>query len=237
MEKIGIISAMWIEAEKLHAEMTEVKEYAYNGMTFYDGYLGECAVVLSTCGVGKINAAIYTQLMIDKFSPTVILHTGIAGSLDEAVGHLDFVIADDLTYHDVRTSQMTELFPYQKTFKTDRKLTELLSQSIEKEIKLKCESKYQHKVHRGLIITGDAFVTDEMQKAELKKRFPKALCAEMEGCAIAHTAFVNQVPIGVIRCISDLANGDAAEDYNKFERLAAECAAQIVLDTLENINN
>ena len=102
MKKTAIISAMWVEAEKLHMAMEQdtVEEYEYNGMKFYEGKLCGCDVVLSTCGVGKINAAIYTQLMIDKFAPDEIIHTGIAGSLDPAVKHLDVVIADGDAHED-----------------------------------------------------------------------------------------------------------------------------------------
>lgn len=228
MKKTGIISAMWVEAEKLHMAMEPetVKEYEYNGMKFYTGRLCGCEVVLSTCGVGKINAAVYTQLMIDKFGVDEIIHTGIAGSLDASVKHLDVVVAEGLTYHDVRKSQLVELFPFQEIFPTDAELTErLISNSA------------QDRVHKGLIITGDMFVTDPESKAKLKERFPKALCVEMESCAVAHTAFLNKIPIGVIRCISDLADGEAHEDYAEFEKKASDFAAEIVMNALKKAEN
>ena len=191
MKKTGIISAMWVEAEKLHKAMEPdtVEEYEYNGMKFYEGKLCGCDVVLSTCGVGKINAAVYTQLMIDKFGPDEIIHTGIAGSLDPAVKHLDVVTADGLTYHDLRKTQLP----------------------------------------------GDLLVTDALSKAKLKERFPEALCVEMESCAVAHTAFVNGIPIAVVRCISDLADGAAHEDYDEFEKKASDTAAEIVMRTLKKM--
>lgn len=226
MKKTGIISAMWVEAEKLHRAMEPdtVEEYEYNGMKFYEGKLCGCDVVLSTCGVGKINAAVYTQLMIDKFEPDEIIHTGIAGSLDPAVKHLDVVIADGLTYHDVRKSQLTELFPFREVFPTDQELTGRL-----------LESAGTARTHNGMILTGDLFVTDAESKNRLKERFPMALCVEMESCAVAHTAFVNQVPIAVVRCISDLADGDAHEDYAEFEKKASDIAAEIVMNALKKV--
>lgn len=226
MRKIGIISAMWVEAEKLHRSMEQgtVKEYEYSGMKFYEGKLCGWDVVLSTCGVGKINAAVYTQLMIDKFKPEEILHTGIAGSLDPSVRHLDVVIADGLTYHDVRKSQLTELFPFREIFPTDPVLAERLIANAEGKT-----------VHKGLILTGDLFVTDALSKAKLKERFPEALCVEMESCAVAHTAFVNGMPIAVIRCISDLADGAAHGDYDEFEKKASDIAAGIVMKTLKKM--
>ena len=229
MKKIGILSAMWVEAELLAEAMQNVRVSEYSGMKYYEGMLGGCAAVLSTCGVGKINAAIYTQQMIDRFSVDALLHTGIAGSLDPRVRHLDVVAADRLTYHDVRRSQMRDLFPYQPFFETDPRLCRLLGQGAEKYGK---EREEETQVHTGLILTGDAFVTDQREKERLKQSFPQALCVEMEGCAVAHTAYVNQVPIGVIRCISDLADGSAQEDYGAFEKKAADKAAKIVMQAL-----
>lgn len=238
MKKLAVVSAMWIEAEKLHEAMTDVKEFCYNDMKFFDGFLEGCPLVLTTCGVGKINAAIYTQLLIDKFAPSAILHTGIAGSMDTAVKHLDFVVADRFTYHDVRKSQMTELFPYCESFRTDEELSKRLLESaraeLSKENTVEETTESLSEVHRGMIITGDAFVTDGERKAELKKRFPSALCVEMEGCAVAHTAFVNKVPFGVIRCISDLADGKAQGDYEYFEKIAAQRAAKITIGAVRS---
>ncbi len=221
MKKTGIISAMWVEAKLLAEAMDNVKITEYNGMKFYDGLLCGHSVILSTCGVGKLNAAIYTQLMIDRFNIGRLIHTGIAGSLDSSAGHLDVVIANCLTYHDVRKSQMTDLFPYQEYFKTDENLHGLLLQCA--------EEKGNSKVHDGMILTGDAFVTSREQKENLKKRFPQALCVDMESCAVAHTAYVNQIPTGILRCISDLADGDAHGDYATFEQKAADKAAEIVI--------
>ncbi len=234
MNRIGILSAMWVEAENLYQAMEPdtVTIYEYNSMRFYDGVLCGCPVVLSTCGVGKINAAIYTQLMLDRFHVDRLIHTGIAGSLDPAVRHLDVVAAERLTYHDVRKLQLTELFPYREYFETDPQLTGILLQSAKEQ----CEEKQDGtRAHQGLILTGDAFVTDAEQKSLLKARFPQTLCVEMESCAIAHTAYVNRVPIGIIRCISDLADGGAQEDYAAFEKKAADKAAEIVLKALKKI--
>ncbi len=232
MNRIGILSAMWVEAELLASAMENVKTSEYNGMKYYEGTLCGHPTVLSTCGVGKINAAIYTQLMLDRFGVDRLLHTGIAGSLDPAVRHLDVVAAERLTYHDVRRSQLTELFPYREFFETDPQLTGILLQSAKEQ----CEEKQDGtKAHQGLILTGDAFVTDSEQKSLLKARFPRTLCVEMESCAVAHTAYVNKVPIGIVRCISDLADGGAQEDYAAFEKKAADKAAEIVMRALRKI--
>lgn len=216
MLKIGIICAMWAEARLLYEEMKDVRETECSGMKYYEGRLQNTEAVLFTCGVGKVNAALYTQLLIDRFRVDVIVHTGIAGSMDETVRHLDLVIAQELTYYDVRKEQMAGCFPNQTVFKADEKIRDILMECAKKDAR------------QGLILTGDCFVSDRRQKDALKREFPTALCVEMEGCAVAHTAFVNGVPFGVIRCISDLADGEAAADYRNFEEKAAYRAAGIV---------
>ena len=223
MKCIGIISAMWSEAQLLHAQMSNVEEIEHAGMKYYRGYIANNPVVLSTCGIGKVNAAIYTQILIDRFGVDAIIHTGIAGSMDGRAGHAALIIADGLTYYDVRPQQLANCFPHQVIFPTDAHLSDLLAEAAGPD------------ALRGLIITGDDFIADRERKAQLKSRFPQALCVEMEGCAIANAAFVNGVPLAVVRCISDLADGAATGDYAAFEQFAAETAARIVLQAIRKI--
>lgn len=221
---IGIISAMWLEAQLLHAQMTDVETIEHAGMNYYRGKIGNNNVVLSTCGVGKVNAAIFTQIMIDRFGVDAIIHTGIAGSMDDRAEHAAVIVADGLTYYDVRPLQLQNCFPNKVIFPTDEALSRLLLRHA------------GPGALQGLVITGDDFIADKAKKAELKSRFPAALCVEMEGCAIANAAYVNGVPLAVIRCISDLADNAATEDYRDFEQKAAHKAAQIVLNALADIH-
>ncbi|MCE5234954.1 MAG: 5'-methylthioadenosine/adenosylhomocysteine nucleosidase [Clostridiaceae bacterium] len=223
MKRIGIISAMWVEVDILHKAMQNIEQIDCCGMRYYKGRLGNANVVLSTCGVGKVNAAIYTQIMIDRFGVDTIFHTGVAGSMEEGVSHLSVVVADSLTYYDVRREQLLSLFPFQETFKADAALASMLLDCAGSGAKL------------GMILTGDSFISTAERKYELKAQYPLALCVEMEGCAVAHAAFVNGVPFGIIRCISDLANEDAACDYDDFEQRAAQRASGIVLKAIERI--
>lgn len=223
MKKIGIIAAMWVELEPIHSNMSEIKEYVISGMKYFEGKIDGIQVVLSECGIGKINAAIYTQILIDRFKVDAIIHTGIAGSMDNVVKHLGIVVAEGLTYHDIRKTQMKNFFPFQSEFKTDKKISSILAASAGND----CV--------KGLIISGDAFITDTKRKDNLKKLYPNAACVEMEGCAVAHAAFVNNIPFGVIRCISDLADGNASEDYFDFEKVAAKKAGEIVIKSIKKL--
>ena len=219
---IGIISAMWLEIEKLHSEMKDTAEYEYAGMKYYKGTLRGKEVVLSVSGIGKVNAAIYTQIMIDKFSPSAIIQTGIAGSMDDSAGHLSVIVSKKLTYHSVCKQLLRTSFPYSDEFAADERITSVLLESAEDALS-------------GLIITGDDFISDKKTKQRLKSEFPEALCVEMEGCAVANTAFVNGIPFAIMRCISDLSESAMSEDYAEFERLAADKAAGILLSTLEKM--
>ncbi|MBQ2817107.1 MAG: 5'-methylthioadenosine/adenosylhomocysteine nucleosidase [Clostridia bacterium] len=221
--KIGIISAMWLEAQLIHSKMTDVKIHEIASMKYFEGRLGGTEVVLSTCGIGKVNAAIYTQIMIDRFKVDAILHTGIAGSMDKKAGHGAIVIADKLAYHDFKLNVIVEGFVYKEFYETDKALSDIVY------------SLAGQSALRGLVVTGDAFIDDSARKADIKARFPEALAVEMEGCAIANTACVNGIPLVVVRCISDLADDDAFNDYKGFEERAANIAANLIINTVEKV--
>lgn len=220
MRCVGVISAMWSEVELLYLKMEKVNEIYYAGSKYYVGKMGNVKIVLSVCGIGKVNAAIYTQIMIDKFEIDYLIHTGIAGSMDDSIKHSSVVIADGLTYYDVRSEQLRNCYPYQEVFIPDERMIDLLIQSNETDVR------------KGLIITGDEFISNKDRKLDLKRRFPNALCVEMEGCAVANVAFVNNIPFVVIRCISDLADDSASLDYESFEIIAAKKATEMVINIL-----
>ncbi|MEG2564154.1 MAG: 5'-methylthioadenosine/adenosylhomocysteine nucleosidase [Bacilli bacterium] len=223
MNCIGIITAMEVEALLIKKEMAELEMVEYAGVIYCKGMIRGKNVVLLTCGIGKVNAAIYTQILIDKFQVNTIIHTGIAGSMDDKVKHLSLVVGLDLTYYDVRKEQMINWFPKQSTFKSDASLVELLMKNAPKD------------TLQGLIVTGDDFISERSKKEKIKQNYQEALCIEMEGSAVAHTAFVNKVPFVVIRCISDLADNSADIDYESFERQAADKVGTVVLNTIYTV--
>lgn len=222
--KTGIISALWTEIDVLHKALEKAVEIKHCGISFYTGTLNGNKVVLAVCGIGKVNAAICAQMMIDKFDVDALIQTGIAGSMDSKVGHMTTVVADKLVYHDIYSNLFGEFFPYREYFIADASISQALLEAA------------KDNSMQGTIITGDEFVSDQRKKEELKSRFPDALCVEMEGCAIAHTAFINNIPFGIVRCISDLANGDAGNDFGNFEELAAKKAASIVIGAIEKLS-
>ncbi len=219
---VGILSALDVESDIILRNMTDKEVSVFAGMTFTRGLLMGKDVVLATCGVSKVNAALFTQIMIDRFSPDCILFTGVAGGMDPSVKQMDLVVADKLTFHDVSLHQLEFCFPNQIWFRTDEELTELIHNIAEGS-------------RTGAIITGDQFITSMAQKRQLRKRFPEALAVEMEGCAVAHACYVNEVPFAIIRCISDLADNGAEDSYDAFEQKAAEKSASIIIKTVEDL--
>ena len=227
MEKdrnIGIISALPVENRILMDMMQDRVEEIFAGMTFYRGEIYGMKVVLFNCGVSKVNAAMYTQLFIDRYDPACVIFTGVAGSMSERVKHMDLVLADQLTYFDINPVQLQNCFPNIVKFRADARLGSIiLSHAPES--------------HRGLIITGDQFIHGKEEKERLKAAFPDALCVEMEGCAVAQVCRMNEVPFEVLRCITDLADDEAEESYKKFEAMAATKSADIILKTISDIKD
>ncbi len=229
---IGIIGAMDLEVEKLIEALTDKKVIEYAKRKFYTGKLEGTDVVLARCGVGKVNAGITVQMMVDKFNITHIINTGVAGSLNESIDIGDIVLATGAVYHDLEATA----FGYQRgqvpqmevfEFPTSKELVSLAEKSCKK-------VNPDVKVFKGRIASGDQFIADRAAKADIKKYFDP-YCVEMEGCAMAHAAFVNDIPCLIIRAISDKADDSAEMDYPTFEKEAAIHSAKMVFEMMRNI--
>lgn len=225
MKIIGIAGAMPVEIEIIKNELENCCVETHAGANYYLGKIKDIEVVLLCCGVGKVNAAIYTQILIDKYKVDAIINTGVAGGLSDDIKHLSVVISSQLTYYDVQKIQMIYCFPNQEFFKADTNLINLA-------VKVSESENYDYNI--GTIVSGEDFITESERKRKLHAMY-KAACVEMEGAAIAHTAFVNKVPFLVIRCISDLANEAASKDYKNFEKLAAHKSANIVKNMIYHL--
>lgn len=228
---IGIIGAMDLEVEKLIEAMTDKKVVDYAKRTFYIGKLEGTDVVLARCGVGKVNAATCVQMMVDKFGITDIINTGVAGSLNEKIDIGDIVLATGAVYHDLEATafgyergQVPQMQVFE--FPTDEKLVDLAEKSCKK-------VNPDVKVFRGRIASGDQFIADKATKENIKKFF-SPMCVEMEGCAMAHAAYLNSIGCLIIRAISDKADDSAEMDYPTFEREAAIHSAKMVLEMMRN---
>ncbi|MEG1256555.1 5'-methylthioadenosine/adenosylhomocysteine nucleosidase [Clostridium sp.] len=227
---IGIIGAMDVEIDLIKSKINIIEEITYSGVKFYIGKYKDLSIVLCSCGVGKVNAASCTQVLITKFNVTEIINTGIAGSLNTNVQICDVVISDNVTYHDVRKRQMESLFPFQEDFKSCESLKDIAVRAYE------ISDLKKHNYHLGRIVTGESFVSDNALKKVIIEEY-NPLCVEMEGGAIGHVAHINNIPFLIIRSISDNADQDATESYENFESIAANNSAKLVINMLELIND
>ena len=217
MRLVGIIGAMGLEIERLCERMENRSESVFAGRTFYAGKLGGVDTVLVCSGIGKVNAAVTTQLLIDHFSVGEVINTGIAGGAHPEIRVRDVVISDTVAYHDMDPRILALSYPTVREFTADPVLIKEAAQA--------CEGKVRYRI--GRVATGDQFISDSGVKADIVSRLSPC-CVEMEGGAIAHTCTANGVPFVIIRCISDNADDSAEMDYDTFERLAADDAAEIV---------
>lgn len=225
MKKLGIIGAMTVEVETLKGQLEGLTVTQYGGMSFYEGTLENLPVVIVVCGVGKVNAALCVQILIDCFHITHIVNTGVAGSLCNDLDIGDLVIGEDAMYHDFDCHSINPLYVVGqvpglsvRSFPADKEMVEWAMTAAQQV----CPGH----IKVGRIASGDQFISEKAQKESIIQN-TNAICTEMEGAAIAHAAWKNGVPFVIIRAISDKADDSAQMDYPAFEAIAAKCCAEV----------
>ena len=222
---IGIIGAMEDEVAQLkkNMEIEETTEVA--SLSICRGKLSGREIVVVRSGIGKVNAAICTQILVDQFHVDVIINTGIAGSLDAEIDIGDIVISTDAVEHDMDASIFGDpigQIPQMDTFSfpADESLVKLAKEVNEKA---------NPDVHTwiGRVVSGDQFVSSGEKKEQLIRVFD-AKCTEMEGAAIAHAAYLNKISCVIIRAISDKADNSAVVDYPAFEAAAIRHSVRLI---------
>lgn len=229
---LGIIGAMEEETEQFYEMMSDVTVTIAAGMKFRQGKMNGKDVVIVRSGIGKVNAAVCSQILVDRYHVDAIINTGIAGSLKNEINIGDIVLSTDALQHDVDAAA----FGYEpghipqmgkKEFKADDRLIE---------IGLACCRKVNPDIQTftGRIVTGDQFIGDDDKKKWLRETF-EGSCTEMEGAAIAQVAYLNQIPFLIVRAISDKADGSVVMDYNTFEAAAIRHSVRLVSAMVEMI--
>lgn len=225
MKKIAIIAAMDQELAAIKDKFNKIEENSLKDLTYYTGELNGKEYLLIKSGIGKVNAARVTQMLIDKFDIEYIINVGTAGSLNDSLEIGDIVIGEKLVQHDFDTTAFGDEKGYitgtGKIFESDKNL-------IEKYIKHISEDKQEYNIIIGTIASGDIFCTEKWRKEKIHTKF-NADCVEMEGAAIAQICTLNKVPFIVIRSISDKPNGENQIDFNKFIDMASKRCADLIL--------
>lgn len=231
MNKVGIIVAMQEELEEILKIMTNIEEKDIKGLNFKIGQIEKNEVIVVKCGVGKVNAARVTQILIDKFNTELLINVGAAGALNPFLDIGDIVIGEKLIQHDFDITA----FDHDKGYITgvgDYIYSDIKVVEKFKKISNKI-SKNNYKVISGVIATGDIFCTDVGMKNKIYSKF-NADCVEMEGAAIAQVCYLERIPFIVIRSISDSPNGKNAVVFDKFVELASKRCAAILNEFFKN---
>lgn len=235
MKKIGIIGAMDVEISIFCDEMEKngsLKKTEFGNLVFNEGNLCRKNVVVVKSGIGKVNAALCAQRLILQFGVEKIINTGIAGAIQENLHIHDMVVSTDAVYHDMDATafgyEPTEI-PQMHTsaFDADEKMIKAAENAF-----AQSESAKKYKLIRGRIASGDQFISYAEQKEHIEEICSPA-CVEMEGAAVAHACFLNQIPFVILRCISDNADDSYEVTYSFNEKIASEECAAVVLKMLE----
>lgn len=227
----GIIGAMKIEVETIKALMENKKSEVISGVEYVTGTLHGKKIVTAVCGIGKVAAAMCAQTMILKYAPERIINTGVGGSLSEKLAIGDVAVAESLVQHDMDTSPLGDPVGLISGINVvnipcDEKVVGTL---------IKCvESLGGIKALKGVIASGDQFIADASKKDYIKSNFNAVVC-EMEGASIAQVCYTNGVPFGVVRAVSDCADGSSHMDYGEFLPMAAANAAKLIESFVVNI--
>jgi adenosylhomocysteine nucleosidase len=228
--RLGVVCAMEEEIRALQTHLVAERIHRIAGRHFHVGTLAGRPVVMVRSGIGKVAAATTAALLLDRHAVDAVLLTGVAGGLGDGVAVGDVVVADALLQHDLDASPLFPRFEVPLTgrsrFDTDSGLSDRLAAVA---------AGVAPAVHRGLVVSGDRFVSRADEGAALRTALPDALAVEMEGAAMAQVCHDFGRPLAVCRVVSDRADDDAHADFQRFvEDVAAEATRRLVLGVLQD---
>jgi adenosylhomocysteine nucleosidase len=231
MLKIAIIGAMEEEVTILRDTIQNRKVDVIANSEFTTGTLHGKDVVLLKSGIGKVNAAMSTTILMERYQPDYIINTGSAGGFNPDLNVGDLIISTEVCHHDVdatafgyeygQVPQMPLAYP------ADEKLIAVAEKAAEELEGMK--------IVKGLIGSGDSFMSDPVRVNDVKEKFPEMQAAEMEGSAIAQVCYQYGIPFVVIRSLSDIAGKNSGITFDQFIETASKNSAQHVLNILKNL--
>ncbi len=227
MKKIGIILAMSKEYNQLAEMLTDKEELTFGEDRYLQGKMGNLQIVLLQCGIGKVNAAMGTTLLIERLHPDAIISTGVAGGLDDSLHVMDVVVSTETAYHDVwcGEGEWGQIVGLPTRLKGDAHLVERALQT-----------RSEVKILGGLICTGDIFVSKDEELQRIKGAFPDAMAVDMESCAIAHVCLQRNVPFVSFRIISDTpGHQDNVAQYEDFWKTMADKSFEVTREFINGI--
>lgn len=227
---IGIIGAMDIEIQGLKDLITNPRTERISGLDFISGQIHGKDAVIVKCGCGKVNAALCTEAMIIKYRPDVVINTGVAGGLDKRLNIADIAVADAVVQHDYDTTPLGEPLGFLSQIDT----VEIpCAKAVCDMLAVAARKLDNTAVVTGTIASGDQFLNSMEKKEKIVSAF-SAVAGEMEGGAIGHVCYANKVNFGVLRAISDNADGSSHMDFGKFTKIAAEKTIAILSEFINS---
>lgn len=228
---IGIIGAMASEVDGLKAIMPDASVETISTVEFYSGTINGTEVVVAQAGVGKVNASVTAQTMILRYGVNALINIGVAGGIEPSLKIGDIVVASSLVEHDMDTTAVGDepgfITGIDKVYMdTDKDISDLI---------FECSENLGLHTVRGVIATGDIFVSTDDVRDRLRSQF-NAAAAEMEGGAIGHVCTMNNIPFAVLRAMSDCANDDSKVDFPTFAAEAAKKSIEIIKLFLKKVN-
>lgn len=238
--KIGIFGAEQKEVELLEKEMQAIKTKEIAGLNFFEGNISGKELVLVCGGIGKVNAALCSQILISEFAVDAIINTGTAGGLIDELSVFDIVASIDSVQHDVNAVEFgypLGQVPMTKSpfWQADKSLRELAFSAFKHVKESDSSGDFEKlKIIEGRIASGDAFVAKEELRNSIIENFNPA-CVEMEGAAVAQVCVTNKIPYLILRSISDTAGktSEAKISYEEFSKQAAKNSARLVLEMIK----
>ncbi|WP_010529530.1 5'-methylthioadenosine/S-adenosylhomocysteine nucleosidase [Lentibacillus jeotgali] len=232
MTRIGIIGAMDEEVQNLKEQLGSYQEKVVAGTPFYQGTMAGQDVVLLQSGIGKVNAALATTILLSHFRPDVVINTGSAGGFNKSLEVGDIVISTEVRYHDVDATafdyEYGQVPKMPAAYQADGRLMNLAEKAAK-------EGTNAHYVVKGLIATGDSFMSDSERVAFVMTKFPDLEAAEMEAGAIAQVCYRFETPFVIIRSLSDIAGREAPASFNEFLQTAATHSAALILTMIKEL--
>jgi adenosylhomocysteine nucleosidase len=228
--KLGIISALHEEQEGIVEAMSGSQKTVHGMRDYWSGRLNDTDTVCVLSRIGKVAAAMTAVTLVERFNITHLVFTGVAGAGNPGINVGDIVIAESLVQYDMDASPLFPRFEVPLTgvshFPSDSRLSAVLARAAQEFVDQDFESAIdvaeRHefglvapRVHRGLIGSGDEFISDRTRLGALSQALPGLLAVEMEGAAVAQVCFELGVPFAVVRTISDNANEEAATHFNR----------------------
>lgn len=229
--KIAVIGAMEQEVEQLRATLENTKTETIANSEYTTGTYKGKEVILLKSGIGKVNAAMTTTVLLHTFKPDVVINTGSAGGYDPALEVGAVVVSDEVRHHDVDVTifgyEMGQVPQMPAAFKADMKLMEVAREAV--------TEVGEHQYGIGLICSGDAFMNDPERVEKVREYFPQMKAVEMEAAAVAQVCHQFDTPFVVIRALSDIAGKESNVSFDEFLPVAAKHSTAIVLKAIEKL--